>query len=675
MSDVQIVVRTEGRDERRTVTTGTTAADLFGDDRRVVVARVNDGLRDLAHELADGDVVEPVTVDSEDGLNVLRHSAAHVLAQAVQEINPKARLGIGPPVRDGFYYDFDVAEPFTPEDLKSLEKVMQRIVKEGQTFRRRVVTDADAREELASEPYKLELIGLKSGPSDVPSADGGDSTSEAEVEAAAEGASVEVGGGELTIYDNLRRDGSVAWKDLCRGPHLPSTRLLANGFQLMRTAAAYWRGSEKNPQLQRVYGTAWPTKDELKAHLERLAEAERRDHRRLGAELDLFSFPEELGGGLAVWHPKGAKVRRIIEDYSRDEHDANGYELAFTPHIAKSLLWEISGHLDFYAEGMYPPMEMEGATYYPKPMNCPFHLLIYRSRQRSYRELPMRIFELGTVYRFERSGVLHGLLRARGFTQDDSHIFCTPDQLDGELQSLLAFVVRLLRTFGFTEFEAALATKPAEKSVGEQADWDRATDALEAAIKAVDLPYEVDEGGGAFYGPKIDVHVRDAIGRKWQLSTLQVDFQEPQRFGLEFTGADNQRHQPIMIHRALFGSVERFFGILVEHYAGAFPLWLAPEQVRVLPVRDDHDAYATRIADRLRADGFRADATDAAEPLGARIRRSKMEKIPYVLVVGDDDVANGTAGVNDRAGNVERGVPVDDFAARLRAEVDARVPS
>jgi threonyl-tRNA synthetase len=636
---------------QRELPQGATAVDLAasigrGLAKAAVAALVDDRQVDLDAPLPNGATVAIVTANTAEGRYILRHSTAHVLAQAVLQLWPGAKFAIGPPIEDGFYYDFDLpgGAAFSDDDLERIEARMREIVKEGQPFVREEHSREEGLQLFADQPYKREII------------EGVDQ---------AEGAE----GGVVSAYRNTPQ-----FVDLCRGPHVPSTDRLG-AFKLMRVAGAYWRGDERNPQLQRIYGTAWESKQALDDHLHRLAEAERRDHRKLGIELDLFSFPEELGGGLAVWHPKGARVRRIIEDYSRDEHDANGYDLAFTPHIAKSLLWEISGHLDFYAEGMYPPMEMEGATYYPKPMNCPFHLLIYRSRQRSYRELPMRIFELGTVYRFERSGVLHGLLRARGFTQDDSHIFCTPDQLDDELQSLLAFVVRLLRTFGFTEFEAALATKPAEKSVGEQADWDRATDALEAAIKAVGLPYEVDEGGGAFYGPKIDVHVRDAIGRKWQLSTLQVDFQEPQRFGLEFTGADNQRHQPIMVHRALFGSVERFFGILVEHYAGAFPLWLAPEQVRVLPVRDDHDAYATRIADRLRAEGFRADATDAAEPLGARIRRSKLEKIPYVLVVGDDDVANGTAGVNDRAGNVERGVTVDDFADRLRAEVDARVSS
>jgi threonyl-tRNA synthetase len=633
----------------RELEAGATAADLAasigrGLAKAAVAATVNGTPVDLATPLPDGAAVAVVTADTEEGRHVLRHSTAHVMAQAVLQLWPGAKFAIGPPIEDGFYYDFELPDGahFTDDDLERIEARMREIVKEDQPFVREEHSRHEGLELFADQPFKREII------------EGVDASEGAE-------------GGVVSTYRN-----TPEFVDLCRGPHVPSTSRLG-AFKLMRVAGAYWRGDEKRPQLQRIYGTAWESDAALKEHLHRLEEAERRDHRKLGVELDLFSFPDELGGGLAVWHPKGARVRRIIEDYSRAEHDANGYELAFTPHIAKSVLWEISGHLDFYADGMYPPMEMEGATYYPKPMNCPFHILIYKSRQRSYRELPLRVFELGTVYRFERSGVLHGLLRARGFTQDDSHIFCAPEQLGDELASLLAFVVRLLRTFGFTEFEAALATKPEGKSVGGQAEWDRATDALRGAIESVGLPYEVDEGGGAFYGPKIDVHVRDAIGRKWQLSTLQVDFQEPQRFDMEFTGADNARHQPTMIHRALFGSVERFFGILVEHYAGAFPLWLAPEQVRVLPVRDDHDAYAVRVADRLRADGFRADATDASEPLGSRIRRGKLEKLPYVLVVGDDDVEHGTVGVNDRAGNVERGVAVDAFVDRLRAEVEARV--
>ncbi|HEX2038821.1 MAG TPA: threonine--tRNA ligase [Acidimicrobiales bacterium] len=632
----------------RELEAGATAADLAASIGRglakAAVAAVVDGREaDLAAPLPDGATVAIVTADTPQGRHVLRHSTAHVMAQAVTQLWPGAKFAIGPPIEDGFYYDFELpgGAHFAEEDLERIEARMREIVKADQPFVREEHSRDEGLALFADQPYKREII------EGVDESEGAD-------------------GGVVSAYRN-----SPEFVDLCRGPHVPSTGRLGS-FKLMRVAGAYWRGDEKRPQLQRIYGTAWESDAALKEHLHRLEEAERRDHRKLGAELDLFSFPDELGGGLAVWHPKGARVRRIIEDYSRAEHDANGYELAFTPHIAKSVLWETSGHLDFYADGMYPPMEMEGATYYPKPMNCPFHILIYKSRQRSYRELPLRIFELGTVYRFERSGVLHGLLRARGFTQDDSHIFCAPEQLAAELASLLAFVVRLLRTFGFTEFEAALATKPEGKSVGEDAEWARATEALRAAIEAVGLPYEVDEGGGAFYGPKIDVHIRDAIGRKWQLSTLQVDFQEPQRFEMEFTGADNTRHRPIMIHRALFGSVERFFGILLEHYAGAFPVWLAPEQVRVLPVRDDHDDYALWVRDRLRADGFRAEATDASEPLGARIRRGKLEKIPYVLVVGDDDVADGTAGVNDRLGNVERGVPVDTFVERLAAEAAAR---
>ncbi|HMQ27353.1 MAG TPA: threonine--tRNA ligase, partial [Acidimicrobiales bacterium] len=473
--------------------------------------------------------------------------------------------------------------------------------------------------------------------------------------------------GLVRTYENPPR-----FIDLCRGPHVPDTGRLGH-FKLMRVAGAYWRGDERNPMLQRIYGTAWESKARLDEHLTMLEEAEKRDHRRLATELDLLSFPEELGAGLAIWHPKGAIVRKLMEDYSRERHERGGYQFAYSPHVAKSVLWETSGHLDFYAEGMYPPMELdEGARYYPKPMNCPFHILIYQSRQRSYRELPLRLFELGTVYRYERSGTLHGLFRIRGFTQDDSHIFCTPDQLIDELASLLDFVLSVLRAFGFDDFQAKLSTRPPEKSVGSDEEWDRATDALRLAIETAGLDYEVDEGGGAFYGPKIDVDVKDAIGRSWQLSTIQVDFQNPQRFDLEYVGADNQRHQPIMVHRALFGSVERFFGVLLEHFAGAFPAWLAPVQVRVLPVRDDHESYAHRLVDRLDAEGFRADVVGADEKLGNRIRKAKVEKLPYVLVVGDDDVEHGTVGVNPRGGEVERGVLVDDFVDRLAADVLAR---
>jgi threonyl-tRNA synthetase len=668
VSDVQIVVRTEGRDERRSVTTGTTAAALFEGRREVVVARVNDELRDLTHELADGDVVEPVGVDSEDGLNVLRHSAAHVLAQAVQEVNPKARLGIGPPVRDGFYYDFDVAEPFTPEDLKALEKVMQRIVKEGQTFRRRVVTDADAREELAAEPYKLELIGLKGG-----STDGGDSTSEAEVEAAAEGASTEVGGGELTIYDNVRRDGSVAWKDLCRGPHVPSTRLLANGFQLMRTAAAYWRGSEKNPQLQRVYGTAWPTKDELKAYLDRLAEAERRDHRRLGAELDLFSFPDEIGSGLPVFHPKGGVVKREMEDYVRRRHIEEGFDYVGTPHISKSHLFETSGHLPYYADTMFPPMELENSQYFLKAMNCPMHNLIFRSRGRSYRELPLRFFEFGSVYRYEKSGVVQGLTRVRGLTQDDSHSYVTAEQAPDEIRHLLKFVLGLLRDFGLDDFYLELSTRGVgEKFIGSDEEWDEATAVLKEAAESTGLQLVPDPGGAAFYGPKISVQARDAIGRTWQMSTIQYDFNQPARFGLEYQAADGTRQQPVMIHSAKFGSIERFFGVLTEHYAGAFPPWLAPVQVVGVPVAEAYAGYLHEVAGRLRREGIRVEVDDSDDRMQKKIRNASKQKVPFVLIAGEEDVAKGAVSFRFRDGSQDNGISVDDAVARIVDAVRSR---
>ncbi|MGA7689810.1 MAG: threonine--tRNA ligase [Jiangellales bacterium] len=607
-----------------------------------VVARVNGTLVDLAAPVADGDVVEPVALDSDEGRAVLRHSTAHVLAQAVQELFPKARLGIGPPVKDGFYYDFDVAEPFTPDDLDALSTRMRKIVKEGQRFSRRVVTDDDARTELVGEPYKLELIGLKGNAAD-----------------AAEGASAEVGGGELTIYDNLRRDGSLAWNDLCRGPHLPTTKHIP-AFQLMRVAAAYWRGSEKNPQLQRIYGTAWESKEALRAHLDMLAEAEKRDHRKLGAELDLFSFPEQIGSGLAVWHPKGGVVRMVMEDYSRRRHEEAGYQFVQTPHLTKGTLFETSGHLQWYAEGMYPPMELDaGAEYYLKPMNCPMHMLIYSSRGRSYRELPMRLFEFGTVYRYEKSGVVHGLTRARGFTQDDSHIFCTPEQLSDELASLLDFVVGLLRDYGLTDFTAELSTRP-EKFVGEPEQWDVAEAALREALDRSGLEYSVAEGEGAFYAPKIDVHVSDAIGRRWQLSTLQVDLQLPVRFDLEYQAADGTRQRPYVIHRALFGSVERFFGILLEHYAGAFPAWLAPVQVTGIPITDAHVGYLRDIAERLRSRGIRVEVDTSDDRMQKKIRNAQKSKVPFMLLAGDTDVDAVAVSFRYRDGTQRNGVPVDE---------------
>ncbi len=676
MSDVQIVVRTPAGDERRVVTTGTTAAELFADDRSVVVAKVNDALRDLDHVLSAGDVVEPVAIGSDEGLAVLRHSTAHVLAQAVQELNPKAHLGIGPPIRDGFYYDFDVAEPFNPEDLKALEKVMQRIVKEGQTFRRRVVSEADARAQLAGEPYKLELIGLK-GPSEAGSTDGGsagdDTTSEAEVEAAADNVSVEVGGSELSIYDNLRRDGSVAWKDLCRGPHLPSTRLIGNGFQLMRSAAAYWRGSEKNPQLQRVYGTAWPTKDDLRAHLERLAEAERRDHRRIGAELDLFSFPEEIGSGLPVFHPKGGVIKREMEDYVRRRHIEEGFDYVGTPHIAKEHLFELSGHLPYYADTMFPPISFENSEYYLKAMNCPMHNLIYRSRGRSYRELPLRLFEFGSVYRYEKSGVIQGLTRVRGFAQDDSHSYVTPEQAPDEIRHLLRFVLGLLRDFGLDDFYLELSTRgESDKFIGSDDEWATATAVLKEAAESTGLQLVPDPGGAAFYGPKISVQARDAIGRTWQMSTIQYDFNQPAGFGLEYTAADGSRQQPVMIHSAKFGSIERFFGVLTEHYAGAFPPWLSPVQVLGVPVAEAYVDYLQGVADRLRSEGIRVEVDDSDDRMQKKIRNASKQKVPFVLIAGEDDVAKGAVSFRYRDGRQDNGVPLDEAVARITDAVRTR---
>jgi threonyl-tRNA synthetase len=675
VSDVQIVVRTPAGNEPRVVTTGTTAADLFAGDRSIVVAKVNDVLRDLAHELHDGDVVEPVGVDSDEGLAVLRHSTAHVLAQAVQEVDPKARLGIGPPVRDGFYYDFDVAEPFTPEDLKALEKVMARIVKEGQSFRRRVVTDDQARAELAAEPYKLELIGLKS-PAAKDAGGAEFTTSEAEAAAAAQvdlddldsadGASVEVGGGELTIYDNVRRDGSVAWKDLCRGPHVPSTRILGNGWQLMRTAAAYWRGNEKNPQLQRVYGTAWPTKDELKAYLERLAEAERRDHRRLGAELDLFSFPDEIGSGLPVFHPKGGVIKREMEDYVRRRHIEEGFDYVGTPHIAKAHLFELSRHLPYYADTMFPPMELENSEYYLKAMNCPMHNLIFRSRGRSYRELPLRFFEFGSVYRYEKSGVIQGLTRVRGLTQDDSHSYVTPEQAPDEIRHLLRFVLGLLRDFGLEDFYLELSTRgDSGKFIGSDEEWEQATAVLKEAAESTGLQLVPDPGGAAFYGPKISVQTRDAIGRTWQMSTIQYDFNQPAGFGLEYTAADGSRQQPVMIHSAKFGSIERFFGVLTEHYAGAFPPWLAPVQVLGIPVADAYADYLQGVAERLRAEGIRVEVDTSDDRMQKKIRNASKQKIPFVLIAGEEDASHGAVSFRFRDGSQDNGVPVEDAVARI----------
>jgi threonyl-tRNA synthetase len=653
--------------EEREVPSGSTAAELFT-DRSIVVARIGGQLRDLATVLNDGDVVEPVSIDSADGRAVLRHSTAHVLAQAVQQLYPEAKLGIGPPIRDGFYYDFDVATPFTPEDLAALEKKMQDIVKAGQRFSRRVVSEDDARVELAHEPYKLELIGLKSGASDDDLAD-----------------VMEVGGAELTIYDNLdAKSGDLVWRDLCRGPHVPTTRMIP-AFKLMRSAAAYWRGSEKNPMLQRIYGTAWETRDALKEHLAFLEEAERRDHRRLGAELDLFSFPEEIGSGLAVFHPKGGVIRREMEHYSRLRHDEAGYEFVNTPHLTKGQLYEISGHLDWYSEGMYPPMELDaeyGADgelrkapqkYYMKPMNCPMHNLIFRARGRSYRELPLRLFEFGTVYRYEKSGVIQGLTRARGFTQDDAHIYCTVEQMPDELDSLLTFVLDLLRDYGLDDFYLELSTRNETKFVGTDEDWQEATDTLRRAAERQDLELVLDPGGAAFYGPKISVQARDAIGRTWQMSTIQVDFNLPQRFELEYTSGDGSRQRPVMIHRALFGSIERFFAVLLEHYAGAFPVWLAPVQVVGIPITDGHVDYLHDIAAKLRAAGVRVEVDSSDDRMQKKIRNAQKQKVPYMLIVGDEDMAAGAVSFRYRDGSQKNGISIEDAVNEIREAIANRV--
>ena len=636
---------------------------IFGENKDVVVCRVNGTLRDLWTDLSDGDVVESVTISSPDGLAVLRHSTAHVMAQAVQEVYANTRLGIGPPIKDGFYYDFDPVNTFNPDDLVKIESAMRKIVKEGQRFRRRVTTEAEALKELAHEPYKCELIGIK-GP-------------------AGEEASVEVGGSELTIYDNLGRDGNPVWSDLCRGPHLPSTKHIP-AFKLMRTAAAYWRGSEKNPMLQRIYGTAWPSQDELNAYLELLAEAEKRDHRRLGTELDLFSFPEEIGSGLAVFHPKGGIVRRAMEDYSRIRHEEENYEFVYSPHLTKAALFETSGHLQWYADGMYPPMILDeelnadgtvrkpGQQYYMKPMNCPFHNLIYKSRGRSYRELPLRLFEFGTVYRYEKSGVLHGITRARGFTQDDAHIYCTKEQMVGELDSLLTFVLNLLRDYGLNEFYLELSTKNEEKFVGEDADWAEATEALRKAATAQNLELVLDEGGAAFYGPKISVQAKDAIGRTWQMSTIQVDFQLPQRFELEYSATDGTRQRPVMIHRALFGSIERFFGVLTEHYSGAFPPWLAPVQAIGIPVADTFSDYLGDVIKEMRKAGIRAELDASDDRMQKKVRNAQMQKIPFMVIAGEEDQQAGAVSFRYRNGEQKNGIPIVDAIAEIKKVVAER---
>jgi threonyl-tRNA synthetase len=653
VSDLRITV--DGSE--RSVAAGTTAGEALGSggsDGKVIAARVGGDLKDLSYAVRDADVVEPVAMDTPDGRAILRHSTAHVMAQAVQALYPEARLGIGPPIENGFYYDFDVPTPFTPDDLAAIEKRMQQIIKESQSFSRRVVGDDEARAELASEPYKIELIGLK-GP---------------DAAEAADGAGAEVGGGELTIYDNLRTDGSLAWKDLCRGPHVPTTRTIP-AFKLMRVAAAYWRGSEKNPQLQRIYGTAWESREALKDYQQRLAEAEKRDHRKLGAELDLYSFPDEIGSGLAVFHPKGGVIRRVMEDYVRRRHEEEGFLFVSTPHITKQGLFETSGHLPYYADTMFPPMEMEGSNYYLKAMNCPMHNLIFRSRGRSYRELPLRLFELGAVYRFEKSGVVHGLTRVRGLTMDDSHSYVTPEQAPGEIKHLLAFVLGLLKDFGLDDFYLELSTRDADndKFIGSDEEWAAATKVLEDAATETGLELVPDPGGAAYYGPKISVQARDAIGRTWQMSTVQYDFNQPARFELEYQAADGSRQQPVMIHSAKFGSIERFLGVLVEHYAGAFPPWLAPVQVVGIPITDEHTAYLRDVAERLQAHGIRVEVDDSDDRMQKKIRTAQKQKVPFMLLAGDEDVAKLAVSFRYRNGEQKNGVPVEDAVAEIVSAV------
>ena len=665
MSSITVLVDGQSRE----VESGSDGFGLFT-DKTVVAQRVNGELRDLAHKLQESDVIEAVPMSSPDGLNILRHSAAHVLAQAVQSINPAAKLGIGPPITDGFYYDFDVQEPFTPEAMKSLEKAMERIIRSGQRFVRRVTDDSSASIELADEPYKIELIGLKGN-----------------AEAVGEG-SAEVGAGELTIYDNVDpQSGEVMWSDLCRGPHLPNTRMIGNGFALTRVAAAYWRGNEKNKQLQRIYGTAWPSKDELRAYQERLEEAARRDHRKLGQELDLFSFPEEIGSGLAVFHPKGGIIRRVMEDYSRNRHEEAGYDFVYSPHITKSNLFEQSGHLAWYADGMFPPMRMDeevdengvvrkqGQDYYLKPMNCPFHILIFKSQARSYRDLPLRMFEFGSVYRYEKSGVLHGLTRVRGMTQDDAHLFVTPDNMEEELTKVLGFVLGLLRDYGLNDFYLELSTKEEgnPKFVGDPAVWERATETLQKVASASGLELVPDPGGAAFYGPKISVQARDAIGRTWQMSTIQLDFNLPERFDLEFAAADGSKQRPVMIHRALFGSIERFFGVLTEHYAGIFPPWLAPVQVVGIPVADEFSPYLHEIAARLKKAGVRVTVDDSDDRMQKKIRNHTKDKVPFMLIAGGEDRDAGAVSFRFRDGTQENGIAVDEAVERILKAIADKV--
>jgi threonyl-tRNA synthetase len=671
---MSITIAAGGVSQQRVTDTTTTGLDLFGKDRTIVAARVNGELWDLHRTLPEGAVVAPVAMDSPDGLNILRHSTAHVAAQAVQSLHPDAKLGIGPPITDGFYYDFDVASPFTPDDLRELEKAMTKIIKERQRFRRRPVSDEQARAELATEPYKLELI-----------ADRASAATDANVQTDGSGdaAGVEVSSGELTIYDNLRRDDSVAWKDLCRGPHVPHTGYIP-AFALTRNSAAYWRGDQHKAQLQRLYGTAWPSRDALKAHQTRLEEAAKRDHRKLGAELDLFSFPDEIGSGLAVFHPKGGLLRKIMEDYSRQRHIEAGYEFVNTPHISKAELFKISGHLGFYGDLMYPPMHIDeerhadgslkrqGQDYYLKPMNCPMHCLIFRSRGRSYRELPLRLFEFGSVYRYELSGVVHGLTRVRGMTQDDAHIYCTTDQMQAELISLLQFVLDLLTDYGLTDFYLELSTRDPEKSIGSAEDWEKATEALRQAAEISGLDLVLDPGGAAFYAPKISVQARDAIGRTWQMSTIQVDLMLPDRFDLEITAADGSRQRPVMIHRALFGSVERFIGVLVEHYAGAFPPWLAPVQVIAIPVASEHNDYLLGVAERFRAEGVRVEVDTSDDRMQKKIRNAERVKVPYILIAGAEDAAANAVSFRYRDRRQKNGIPIVGAISEITGDIEAR---
>lgn len=658
MPDIKVVRIHADQRAETTVTTGTKAWELFREDADVIAARVAGQLKDLAYELADGDEVESVAIDSADGRDILRHSTAHVMAQAVQQLWPEAKLGIGPPVENGFYYDFDVATPFVPEDLVKIESAMRKIIKENQRFERRVTTDADALDELKDEPYKIELIGLKGGAG----------------AADTEGAAVEVGAGELTIYDNIGRSGEAKWSDLCRGPHLPTTKRIP-AFKLMRSAAAYWRGDEKNKQLQRIYGTAWESKEALEEHLHRIEEAERRDHRKLGRDLDLFSFPDEIGSGLAVFHPKGGVIKRVMEDYVRQRHIEEGFDYVGTPHISKEGLFHTSGHLPYYKDTMFPPMEFEGSDYYLKAMNCPMHNLIFRSRGRSYRELPLRLFEFGSVYRYEKSGVVHGLTRVRGLTQDDSHSYVTPEQAPGEVKHLLDFVLGLLRDFGIDDFYLELSTrddaKP-DKFVGSDEDWATATKVLEDVAVESGLELVPDPGGAAFYGPKISVQARDAIGRTWQMSTIQYDFNQPQGFELAYQAADGSRKQPVMIHSAKFGSLERFFGVLVEHYAGAFPPWLAPVQVQAIPVADFAAEYLHDVARRMKSQGLRVEVDDSDDRMQKKIRNAQLQKVPFMIIAGNDDIEAGAVSFRYRDGRQDNGVPVDEAIERVTRAVASR---